>query len=49
MFCHLPSRLELLLKLEKRLLVSPPPRFVPSGMKLIVITCGLGQALPDAE
>ena len=38
MFSHLLSRLALLLKLALRLLVTPPPKFVPSGMKLIVMT-----------
>ena len=37
-FCHFPARLDLLLKVENRLLETPPPRFVPSGMKLIVMS-----------
>ncbi len=35
----------LALNVEKRLLLAVP-RLVPSGMKLMVTSCGLGQALP---
>ena len=48
-FCQFPARLDLLLKVENRLLETPPPRFVPSGMKLIVMSWGFGQMLPEAE
>ena len=47
-FCHWPASLGLLLNVEKRLLPTPP-KSVPSGMKLMVMTSGLGQALPLAE
>ena len=47
-FSHLPSRLALLLNVENRLLLTPPPRLVPSGMKLMVMIWGLGQRPPVA-
>ena len=37
-----------LLNFDIRLLLCPA-MLVPSGMKLMVISCGAGQALPDAE
>ncbi|MEJ7638479.1 MAG: hypothetical protein WKF75_11025 [Singulisphaera sp.] len=47
-FCHLLRRAGLASKLAVRSLATPP-RLVPSGMKLIVTTSGLGQALAVAE
>ena len=47
-FSH-PFKLALLLKVDIRLLVTPPPRLVPSGMKLSVMSAGFGHALPEAE
>src|SRR6476659_515120 len=46
--CHCPASLGFLLNVANRLLATPP-RSVPSGMKLSVMTEGLGQALPLAD
>jgi hypothetical protein len=44
--CHAEADPNLPLKMLKRLLVTPP-RFVPSGTKLMVINWGFGHRLPE--
>src|SRR5215470_9833547 len=46
-FCQADAEPKALLKLEKRLL-DWPPRSVPSGTKLRVISSGWGQMFPEA-